>query len=164
MSVIPLCCEPDPVLREKAQPVKRVNQEIKRLVRDMIDTMYANDGIGLAAPQVGRNLQLFVANPTQRKGEELVVLNPVMEKTRGRVSLVEGCLSLPNVWEKVRRADFVAMRGENLEGKPWSIESGGLLAIVLQHEFDHLRGQLFIDRLSWFARKRLSMRRARKAA
>lgn len=158
MSVVSLCCEPHPVLRQKAEPVKRITREVRRLVRDMVDTMHANDGIGLAAPQIGCNLQIFVANPSQRKGEEMVVLNPVMEGMRGRACLVEGCLSLPNIWERVKRAHSVRMRGENLEGKPWSVETDGLLAIILQHEFDHLQGQLFIDRLSWFRRKRLSLR------
>lgn len=122
------------------------------MARDMIETMYANDGIGLAAPQIGQGLQMFIANPSQQRGREVVVVNPVLEATEGRATIVEGCLSVPNVWERVRRAARVRLRGQDAGGKPLSIEADGLLAIVLQHEFDHLQGRLFTDRLSWWRR------------
>ena len=162
MSARPLCCEPHPVLRASARPVERITPEIRRLARDMIETMYAHDGIGLAAPQVGEALQLFVANPTQERGQELIVVNPTLEALRGRASVLEGCLSLPNVWERVRRARTVRLRGQDLAGQPLTVDADGLLAIVLQHEADHLQGRLFIDRLSWFRRQqvRYRMRRA----
>ena len=161
MSVRPLCLEPHPALRAAAKPVGRVTQEIRRLARDMIDTMYAYDGIGLAAPQVGEALQLFVASPTQERGREIVMVNPVLEPVRGQASMMEGCLSLPNVWDRVRRSQVVRLRGQDLSGKPVEMEVDGLLAIVLQHEVDHLQGRLFIDRLSWLRRKKalLSLRR-----
>ena len=104
MSVLPLCLQPHPGLRKPAQPVAQVDEAIRRLARDLIDTMYASDGIGLAAPQVGRDVQLFVASPTQERGRELIVANPVLEARRGRARVVEGCLSVPQVWEKVTRA------------------------------------------------------------
>jgi len=152
MSVRPLCVEPHPVLRRSARPVEAFSEETRQMARDMIETMYANDGIGLAAPQVGRDLQLFIANPSQERGREVVVVDPVLESAEGRTTIVEGCLSLPNVWERVRRAARVRLRGQDLQGRPMAIEADGLLAIVLQHEFDHLQGRLFIDRVSWWRR------------
>jgi len=126
--------------------------EVQRLSRDLIETMYAHDGIGLAAPQIGCDLAVFVANPSQERGREVVVVNPVLESAEGRSAVVEGCLSLPNVWERVRRAARVRLRGQDAAGRPLAIEAEGLMAIVLQHEFDHLQGRLFIDRLPWFRR------------
>ena len=158
MAVRPLCVEPHPVLRAPARPVERCAEDVRRLVRDLIDTMYANDGIGLAAPQIGSDLQVFVANPTQQRGREFVVVNPVLEAVRGRAGVVEGCLSLPKIWERVRRGAHVKLSGLNVEGRPIEVEADGLFAIVLQHELDHLHGRLFIDRLSWFRRLRLIRR------
>ena len=158
--VLPLCVEPHPVLRSQARRVESFTSEIRRLARDLTDTMYAHDGIGLAAPQVGRDLQVFVANPSQRRGREVVVVNPVFGARRGRTAITEGCLSLPDVWERVRRASDVRLSGQDLFGRPLVLDADGLLAIVLQHELDHLQGQLFIDRLSWFHRQRV-MRRVR---
>ena len=152
MSVRPLCVEPHPVLRRSARPVETFSEETRQMARDMIETMYANDGIGLAAPQIGQDLQLFIANPSQEPGKEVVVLNPVLESAEGRATIIEGCLSLPNVWERVRRAAHVRLTGQDLGGRPMAIEADGLLAIVLQHEVDHLQGRLFIDRLSWWRR------------
>ena len=157
MSVRPLCIAPHHVLRQHAQPVARLTEEVKCLAHDLVDTMYANDGIGLAAPQVGRAVQMFVANPSQRRGRELIVINPVVEATQGRTSVVEGCLSLPNAWERVHRAARVRLSGQDAQGNPLRIHAEGLLAIVLQHEFDHLQGRLFVDRLSWFRRRRLPL-------
>ena len=158
MSVQSLCVEPHPVLRAKARPVAAFTDEIQRLARDLIETMYANDGIGLAAPQIGHDIQIFVANPSQDRGQELVVVNPILDTLRGRTAIVEGCLSLPNVWERVRRASHVRLSGRDASGRPLDIEAEGLLAVVLQHECDHLQGRLFIDRLSWFRRRRAEAR------
>ena len=152
MSIRPLCVEPHPVLRRPARPVEAFSEETRQMAHDMIETMYANDGIGLAAPQIGQDLQLFIANPSQERGKEVVILNPVLESAEGRATIIEGCLSLPNVWERVRRAAHVRLTGQDLGGRPMAIEADGLLAIVLQHEFDHLQGRLFIDRLSWWRR------------
>ena len=156
MSALSLCVEPHPALRAVSRPVDARSEEIARLAQDMIETMYANDGIGLAAPQIGRDLQLFVANPSHIRGNELVILNPVLDDARGRTSIIEGCLSLPDVWERVTRAARVRLSGQDLSGKTVTIEAEGLMAIVLQHELDHLHGRLFVDRLSWFRRRRLN--------
>ena len=158
MGIPSLCMAPHPALRVVARPVDAFADEVRRLARDLIETMHAHEGIGLAAPQIGRDTQVFVANPSQRRGGELVVVNPVLRGARGRASVVEGCLSVPNVWGRVRRAAAVRLEGRDLAGKPLAIEAEGLLAVVLQHEFDHLQGRLFIDRLPWFQRWRAEAR------
>ena len=156
MSVRPLCVEPHPVLRRQARPVESFTKDLRRLARDMIETMYANEGIGLAAPQIGEDVRIFVANAAQRRGQEVVVVNPVLEAMNGRIAITEGCLSVPNVWEKVKRASRVRVSGQDLDGKPLALEADGLPAIIFQHEIDHLQGQLFIDRLSWFHKFRVA--------
>lgn len=160
MSVHALCLEPHPILRAKARPVETFTEELRQLTQDMIETMYAHDGIGLAAPQIGRDLRVFVANPSQERGRELVLINPVLEAAEGRATIVEGCLSLPDRWERVRRSERVRVRAQEVSGGSVVVEAEGLLAIVLQHEADHLEGRLFIDRLSWFRRWRLGLRHA----
>jgi peptide deformylase len=152
MAVLSLCFAPHALLRAVAQPVEDFNRELQRFAQDLIDTMHANQGVGLAAPQVGRSMQMFVASPSKDKGRELVVVNPVVAFAGGRAVLVEGCLSLPNQWERVKRAARVRLTGQDMYGKPLALEAEGLLAIILQHEVDHLQGRLFIDRLSWFRR------------
>jgi peptide deformylase len=108
---------------------------------------------------------MFVANPSQRHGDEVVVVNPTLETSTGRAGVVEGCLSVPEIWERVWRSARVRLRGQDERGAPILVEGDGLLAIVLQHELDHLQGRLFIDRLPWFRRRRLAVRaRARHAA
>ncbi len=153
MSVRPLCLEPDPVLRTPARRVEAFTSGLRRLARDLIDTMYAHQGIGLAAPQIGCELQVFVVSPSQARGRELVVANPVLEIANGKASIIEGCLSLPETWERVRRASQVRLRGQDILGNALALEADGLLAIILQHEVDHLQGRLFIDRLSWIRRQ-----------
>lgn len=158
MSVHPLCVAPHPALRSTARPVEAFADDVRRLARDLIETMRAHDGIGLAAPQIGRDVQVFVANPSQERGRELVVVNPVLVSARGRSSITEGCLSLPDVQGRVTRAAAVRISGQDPSGRPLVIEAQGLLAIVLQHEYDHLQGRLFIDRLPWFRRRRAEAR------
>ena len=154
MGVRALCQGSHPALRRVARPVETFTGALRTLARDLIETMYAHDGIGLAAPQVGSDLQVFVASPSQQRGRELVVVNPVLETLEGRSTIVEGCLSMPNVWERVKRASRVRLRGQDLQGRAMTVKAEGLLAIVLQHECDHLQGRLFIDRLWWLRRLR----------
>jgi len=146
------------MLRAKARRVDIFTNEIRQLARDLIETMYLYRGVGLAASQIGQALQVFVANPSQERGREVVLVNPALEVSQGRLAVVEGCLSVPNVWERINRAAYVRMSGQDVAGKPLVIEAEGLLAIVLQHEFDHLQGRLFIDRLSWLRRCRVEIR------
>ena len=155
----PLCVEPHPTLRTAAARIEHFNADLRRLVRDMIDTMYANDGVGLAAPQIGHSVQVFVASPTRNRGEEVVMINPSLERASGRSAVVEGCLSLPDTWSKVRRSAQVRIRGMDLEGSAQVVDTGGLLAIILQHEMDHLQGCLFVDRLPWWRRATVKKKR-----
>ena len=158
MSIHPLCLDPHPTLRRPAQPIDAFTTQLRRVAADMIETMHAHDGVGLAAPQIGLNIQLFVANASRRRGKELIVTNPVIAMTQGRAAVVEGCLSVPNLWERVARAARVRITGQDVWGKPMACEADGLLAIILQHEIDHLRGRLFIDRLSWIRRCSVALR------
>lgn len=155
MSVRPLCKAPHETLRTPAKPVKAFDASLRRLARDMIETMYDSDGIGLAAPQVGVSVQLFVANPSQQPGQELVIANPILRPRGGQARMVEGCLSVPDIWGRVTRSARVEVAGQDLAGEPVTLTADGLLAIVLQHEVDHLHGTLFIDRLNWLRRQRL---------
>ncbi|HEX9780118.1 MAG TPA: peptide deformylase [bacterium] len=150
---------PAPALRRRAEPVTEFAEALRRLAAEMIETMHANDGVGLAAPQVGESLRLCVVGHTQRRGEELLLANPVIEAQHGRAALTEGCLSLPGAWAKVKRSAWVRVAAQDRNGNPFRIEAEGLLAIILQHECDHLDGRLFVDRLSWPARLRLRLRR-----
>lgn len=143
MAVLQLRYLGDPVLREKAEPVAEVTDEIVRLLKDMEETMYAADGVGLAAPQVGVSRRLIVVDV----GEGPIhLVNPVLEEAEGTEVGQEGCLSIPGVYGNVERYARVAVCGLGLDGKPLRVEGKGLLARALQHEIDHLDGVLFIDK------------------
>ncbi len=163
MSIRTLCTAPHQMLRSPAKAVERFTDELQTLADDLIETMYANAGIGLAAPQIGRLIQVFVANPSRQPGRELVIVNPTVRVLNGQTVVTEGCLSVPNVWGRVKRAACVHVQGQDPRGTPIDLEAGGLLAVVLQHEFDHLHGKLFIDRLSWPQRLRVHARLAMRA-
>ena len=147
----------DPVLRRKAEPVGKITPEIHRIVADMVDTMYDEVGIGLAAPQVGVSLRLMVIG-VDSKREPQALLNPRITEQSGQVTAEEGCLSVPGVFADVTRAARVRVEATDLEGAPVSLEASGLLARVLQHELDHLDGVLFIDRLDPVTRDRIKRR------
>ena len=143
MSVRPILDYTHPILRRKAQRVGSVNAEVRRLVRDMRDTMKAAPGVGLAAPQVGEGLQIVVYGTEDAKG---CLINPVIEEAHGEQTDVEGCLSIPGLQGEVTRAFTVRVSGLDERGKPVSKTAEGYLARVFQHEIDHLNGVLFIDR------------------
>jgi peptide deformylase len=132
-------------LREESQPIKEINDDIRRLVEDMFETMYAANGVGLAAPQVGKNIRLAIIDTGD---DPLVFINPEIIKSSGKETCDEGCLSLPGLSEKVQRAARVIARATDLDGQDFEIEAEGLLARAIQHELDHLDGVLFIDRIS----------------
>jgi peptide deformylase len=153
-----------PVLRRAAVPVRKFNGSLQALIDDMVETMYAAPGVGLAANQVGSPERLFVANPSddQDPAQLLVVLNPELVETQGEIVSEEGCLSVPEFREDVRRARRVLLRGLDRHGSPLEIEAEDLLARIFQHEVDHLNGVLYVDRLS--PAKRLLLKpRLRKA-
>ncbi len=147
MSALPIRTFGDPVLRDKARPVEQFDDALKRLAEDMIDTMHEAPGVGLAAPQVGRPLQLIVFDSGEEGKVAQALANPALKNEWGEQIAEEGCLSLPGLYYPVKRAQKVWAEGFDLDGKDVTIEGEDLLARVLQHEVDHLNGILFIDRL-----------------
>ncbi len=158
---------PDPVLRTKTARVEKIDGSLDRLIQDMIETMHAAPGVGLAANQVGVSLQLAVIDLSVRENSEqrhplFVIINPEIVSSEGSIVEEEGCLSIPDYSEKVKRAARVKVRAQDRTGKPFEIEAEGLLAKALQHEIDHLNGLLFVDRLSPL-KKNIFKRRLKKA-
>jgi peptide deformylase len=155
---------PDEVLRRKAAPVEDFGEELQRLVDDMLETMYAAPGIGLAAPQVGISKRLLVIDTSSdtEPGDLVVLANPVLFEAEDPVEAEEGCLSVPDYTAKVKRARRVAVRGHNRHGQPVEVRGEELLARALQHEIDHLEGTLFIDRLSPY-RREVAKKKLKKA-
>lgn len=141
---------PDPALKQKAKPVAKVDDAIRRLVKDMVETMYAEDGVGLAAPQVGESKRILVVDTSSRQPSEKlrVFINPELVSAEGRTKYAEGCLSIPGETEEIERFGKVTVRALDEKGHSFELEADGLLAIALQHEMDHLDGVLFVDRLS----------------
>ena len=133
------------ILREKSEPIPEVTDEIRILAEDMFETMIATDGVGLAGPQIGKNIRIFVAIADD--DVRRVFINPQIIKTSEELSdYDEGCLSIPQVYETIRRPAKVTVQAINEHGKPFTLEADGLLARIIQHEYDHLEGILFIDR------------------
>jgi len=168
MAVLPIRTYPDPVLRAKTARVEKTDGSLDRLIEDMIETMHAAPGVGLAANQVGVSLQLAVIDLSSREDDDqrhplLVIINPEILSLAGSVMEEEGCLSIPDYAEKVKRAAKVRVRAQDRTGKTFELEAEGLLAKALQHEIDHLNGLLFVDRLSPL-KKNIFKRRYRKLA
>jgi len=149
MAIRPICKYPDPVLRRKAAPVKVFDESLHQLVDDMVETMYAEPGVGLAAPQIGVSLRLLVTDiSVGAKPDALIVLvNPQIVSSAGRVVEEEGCLSVPGIRAEIPRAEFVEIRGWNLAHEEVSLTGHGYLARAFQHEMDHLEGILIWDRM-----------------
>ena len=150
MAVLPVVKFPDKVLKTKTREVSKITNEERKLVKDMIDTMYAEKGVGLAANQVGVSKQIFVASVNQVKGQELIFFNPKILRKEGVIKEFEGCLSVPEFYEPVHRAKKVWIKAMTLDGQSVEVKSEGFLARIFQHEIDHLNGILFIDRLGLF--------------
>lgn len=142
----------DPILRRRAESVGTITDDVRRLVDDMYETMYAARGIGLAAPQVGVGQRLFI---TDVDGARFVMINPEIVRVEGAMEVgEEGCLSIPEIMGDVKRPTQVVMRALDLKGEPITVDAAGMLARCFQHELDHLDGRLFIDRLSFLKRRR----------
>jgi peptide deformylase len=152
MGLLRIRTYPDRVLREKASDVSNITGDLQLLIDDMIETMYAAPGVGLAAPQVGVSQNLLVIDVNSREETQkhplITLVNPVIVAAEGVSEEEEGCLSLPDFKSVVERAGRVFVKGFDREGKPVEIEADGLLAIALQHEIDHLRGKLILDKAS----------------
>jgi peptide deformylase len=149
MAVRTILHYPDPLLREPGKKVETITDELKQLIDDMAETMYAAPGVGLAATQVGELWQIFVVDcAAEGEPSDLrVFVNPEILELDGKVTFDEGCLSFPGAREEVERAEKVRVRAQHRDGKWFELEAEGLLAIAIQHEYDHLQGVLMIDRL-----------------
>ena len=146
---------PDPRLRTKAAPVEVVDDELRALIDDMFETMYAAPGIGLAATQVDVHRRLLVADVSADQSEPHVLINPEILEKDGVIASDEGCLSVPGYYEEVERAEHIRVRFLDRHGDPQEMEAEGLLAVCIQHEMDHLLGKLFVDYLSEAKRQRI---------
>jgi len=155
MAILEILHFPDPRLRNKARPVTAVDATIRALVADMLETMYAAPGIGLAATQVNVARRVAVIDISESRDQPLCLINPEILERRGIEEMEEGCLSVPGVYETVQRADWVRVRALDREGQSLELESDGLLAVCIQHEIDHLDGKLFVDYLSVLKRTRI---------
>lgn len=155
MSQLPILTFPDPRLRQKARPVQRVDAAIMRLVDDMLETMYAAPGIGLAAIQVNVPLQVVVMDVSEQHDSPLCLINPQVLALEGTEQREEGCLSVPGFYEKVTRAERITVQALDRLGAAFTLETDGLLAVCIQHELDHLNGKLFVDHISMLKRQRI---------
>jgi len=145
MAVLPLRFLPDPVLKQKAKRVRTIDDSIKKLVANMIETMHAVEGIGLAAPQVGVPLRIIVIGMPEE--EEIVLTNPEIVRKAGDRIIEEKCLSIPGYYGEVKRAESVTVKGRNLAGKEIRVKAEDLLAQAIEHEIDHLNGTLYVDHM-----------------
>ncbi|APG24612.1 MAG: peptide deformylase [Syntrophotalea acetylenica] len=149
MAILPIRHYPDPVLKQTSAPIQSITEEIRTLVADMADTMYAAPGVGLAAPQVGINKNLIIIDCSPQEEKDLIVaINPEIIARDGESFEEEGCLSVPGYYARIERSARVKVRYLDLAGQEVVREASGLLAIAFQHEIDHLHGLLFVDHLS----------------
>lgn len=155
MALLEILEFPDERLRKKALPVKRVDDAVRQLVEDMFETMYQAPGVGLAATQVNVQKRIIVIDVSENKDQPLCLINPEIVAKEGVEESEEGCLSVPGIFDKVRRAEKVKVRALDQTGKPLELEADQLLAVCIQHEIDHLDGKLFVDYLSPLKRQRI---------
>ncbi len=155
MALLEILHFPDPRLRKKARPVDKVDDQIRQTVGDMLETMYAAPGIGLAATQVNIQLQIIVMDISENKNAPLCLINPEIVAKEGEEEMQEGCLSVPGVFETVQRAEKITVKALDENGNVITQEANGLLAVCIQHEMDHLEGLLFVDYLSPLKRERI---------
>ena len=161
MAKLPILTFPDPRLRSKARPVSRVDEKVRQLIDDMLETMYAAPGIGLAASQVNVHRRIIVVDVSAERDQPLALVNPVIDVAEGMQEREEGCLSVPGFYETVERAERIRVRAMNREGATIEMEADGLLALCIQHECDHLEGKLFVDYLSNLKRRRIRKKLAK---
>ena len=155
MALLEILHFPDPRLRIKAKPLAEVTVATRTLIRDMLETMYAAPGIGLAATQVGVDQRLIVLDVSEHGDHPQAFINPEILSREGTEVMQEGCLSVPGVYEEVERAERIRVKALDPEGKPVEFDADGLLAVCIQHEIDHLNGKLFVDYLSDLKRERI---------
>lgn len=158
MALLPILRYPDPRLAIVAQPVPSVDDAIRRLIDAMTATMYAADGIGLAATQVDVHLRVIVVDVTEDRSGLMALINPVITRRGGSADFEEGCLSVPGIYDSVIRAAWVRVRALDRHGNPCEMQAEGLLAMVLQHEIDHLQGMVFVEHLPLNSQQRIRAR------
>lgn len=155
MAILDILEFPDPRLRTKAKPVTNVDEKIRKLTDDMLETMYQAPGIGLAATQVNVHQRIVVIDVSEEKDSPLVLINPEYEILEGEQEYDEGCLSVPGYYETVTRAEKIRLKALNRDGEPYEMVCDGLLSVCVQHELDHLDGKLFVDHISKLKRERI---------
>ena len=162
MACLPILEYPDPRLKKVAARVPAVTAEVRKLVRDMADTMYAAPGVGLAATQVNVHKRVIVIDISEHKDELRVFINPELLSAEGEAECEEGCLSVPGYYDKVTRAARVRVRAQDEHGETFELDAEGLLAVCIQHEMDHLQGKVFVEYLSPLKRARLAAKLRKK--
>lgn len=155
MALLPVLRYPDPRLHKVAAKVNRVDDQVRKLIKDMADTMYAAPGIGLAATQVDVHKRVIVIDISETRDQLQVFVNPQILESAGQTECEEGCLSVPGIYEKVRRAQHIKVQALDAGGKPFTLEVDDLLAVCIQHEMDHLEGTVFVERLSRLKQQRI---------
>lgn len=158
MALLPILRYPDARLHRVAAKVERVDDKIRKLINDIAETLYAAPGIGLAATQVDAHLRIIVIDMSEARDQLRVFVNPELITASGESEREEGCLSVPDVYEKVRRAERVTVRALDASGEPYTLEAEGLLAVCIQHEMDHLEGKVFVEKLSRLKQNRIRAR------
>ncbi len=158
MTKLPILLYPDTRLHTVAAPVAEVNDEIRNLIKDMGDTMYAAPGVGLAATQVDVHLRVIVIDTSPTRDQLQAFINPQLIEATGVADCEEGCLSVPGIYEKVKRAQSIRVRALGTDGAPFELAADGLHAVCIQHEMDHLEGKVFVEKLSRMKQQRILAR------
>lgn len=163
MALLTILNYPDPRLHTVAKPVTTFDANLKRLVQDMQETMYAAPGIGLAATQVNQHVQLIVVDTSKEQNDLLVLINPKIVSQSGTQTYEEGCLSVPGIYEAVTRAEQIKVQAQDVDGKQFTLDADGLLSVCIQHEMDHLKGKVFVEYLSPLKRNRIKTKMIKHA-
>ncbi len=163
MAILDILHFPDSRLRNVAKPVAVVDDDVRRLIDDMFETMYEAPGIGLAATQVNEARRVIVIDVSEKHDEPLALVNPEILDKHGEEEMDEGCLSVPGVYETVKRAERIRVRALDRDGQSFELDADGLLAVCIQHEIDHLDGKLFVDYLSNLKRQRIRKKLEKEA-
>ena len=163
MALLQILRYPDTRLHKKAAPIAQVDAKIRQLAADMAETMYAAPGIGLAASQVDRHVRLIVIDVSEDKSRLLTLINPELLEKSGECEGEEGCLSVPGIYDTVKRASHVRVRALGLDGQPFELEADDLLAVCIQHEMDHLEGKVFVEYLSRLKQTRIKSKLLKQA-
>ncbi|HAI68901.1 MAG TPA: peptide deformylase [Gammaproteobacteria bacterium] len=162
MALLKILHFPDPRLRTEAKPVQQVDKAIQSLVADMFETMYQAPGVGLAATQVNIHKQIIVIDVSEQRNQPLCLINPKILTSEGIQYTEEGCLSVPDIFEKIERSEHITVQALNEKGETFTLTADETLSVCIQHEIDHLKGKLFVDYLSSLKRERISKKLLKK--